>query len=406
MKISEMNLQEVNERLAEIESTLEQRSEDELTAIQQEVTELQARKAELEAAEQRMAIASQITKGSVSAQVIESRKIDEKQAAVEERAMKFKETGRMSIPTEETRSVLVSSGTIATPTQVSGINDMVGGGNVGALDLITVENCEGMGTHRVAYVSAETAAAPSQTEGSAATQKEPTFAYVDITPSSIGCYAQISKQTKKQSPLQYEAKVTALALKSLKKSAVALIASKLKASTITQTENAEVVTVGSGTSATVKGTITEQTLRKIAFAYGGSDEIDGGAVLFLNKADLVAFGDVRGTNEKKAVYEITPDGQNPNMGTIADGGLVVRYCILSGLTACAGTEQSSSAATPTMFYGNPKNFELDLFSNYEVKVSEDFAFTSLMDTILGDAEVGGDVVVKNGFVAWTIAKSA
>ena len=169
MKISEMNLQEVNERLAEIESTLEQRSEDELTAIQQEVTELQARKTELEAAEQRMAIASQITKGSVSAQVIESRKIDEKQAAVEERAIKFKETGRMSIPTEETRSVLVSSGTIATPTQVSGINDMVGGGNVGALDLITVENCEGMGTHRVAYVSAETEAAPSQTEGSAAT---------------------------------------------------------------------------------------------------------------------------------------------------------------------------------------------------------------------------------------------
>ena len=94
------------------------------------------------------------------------------------------------------------------------------------------------------------------------------------------------------------------------------------------------------------------------------------------------------------------------MGTIADGGLVVRYCILSGLTACAGTAQSGSAAQPTMFYGNPKNFELDLFSNYEVKVSEDFAFTSLMDTVLGDAEVGGDVVVKNGFVAWTIAKSA
>ena len=406
MNISEMNLQEVEARLAEINDSLEQRSdEEELKALESEVVELQARKAELEAVEKRMAIAEKITKGAISAEVIESRKDDEMKSAVEERAIKFKESGRMSIPTEETRSILVSSGTIATPTQVSGINDMIGGGNVGALDLVAVENCEGMGTHRVAYVSAEMSAS-SQTEGSAASSSDPTFAYVDITPASIACYSQISKQTKKQSPLQYEAKVTALAVKALKKNAVALIASKLKASTITQVENAETVTVGTGTSATVKGAITEQTLRKIAFAYGGSDEIDGGAVLFLNKADLVAFGDVRGTNEKKAVYEITPDGQNPNMGTIADGGLVVKYCILSGLTACAGTAQSGSAAQPTMFYGNPKNFELDLFSNYEVKVSEDFAFTSLMDTILGDAEIGGDVVVKNGFIAWTIAKSA
>ena len=84
----------------------------------------------------------------------------------------------------------------------------------------------------------------------------------------------------------------------------------------------------------------------------------------------------------------------------------VRYCICSALTACAGTEQSSSAAQRTMFYGDPMNFELDLFSNYEVRVSEDFAFTSLMDTIVGDVEVGGDVVVSKGFIALTIAKGS
>ena len=396
-----MSLEEVNARIAALDEEVRSaESTEKVDAATEEKRQLLDRKAELEALEARKADALKLNAGAPAKVVERTAQVNER----EERAKKLKETGRMSIGVAETRSILVSSGTIATPTQVSGINDMIGGGNVGALDLIYVENCEGMGTHRVAYVAAESAAAGSQTEGSAVAAKEPTFAYVDITPSSIGCYAQVSKQTRKQSPLLYEEKITALALKSLKKNAVALIASQLKASSITQTANADVETVGTGTAATVKGVINEKTLRKIAFAYGGSDEIDGGAVLFLNKTDLIAFGDVRGTNEKKAVYEITPDGSSPNMGIITDGGLAVRYCILSGLTACAGTAQTSSAQK-TMFYGNPKNFELDLFSNYEVKVSEDFAFTSLMDTIVGDAEIGGDVVVKNGFVAWTIPAS-
>lgn len=129
-------------------------------------------------------------------------------------------------------------------------------------------------------------------------------------------------------------------------------------------------------------------------------------MLFLNKLDLIAFGDVRGTNEKKAVYEIEPDTDNPNTGIIKDGGLSVRYCINSNLTACAGTAQSASSDTLTMFYGNPQCFELDLFSDYEIRISEDFAFDKLMDTIRGDVEIGGDVVVKNGFVALKIPKSA
>lgn len=75
------------------------------------------------------------------------------------------------------------------------------------------------------------------------------------------------------------------------------------------------------------------------------------------------------------------------------------------MTACAGTDQGS-AATVTMLYGDPQCLELDLFSDYEIKVSEDFAFTSLMDTIRGDVELGADVVAKNGFVALTIPKTA
>ena len=316
------------------------------------------------------------------------------QNEAEARAREFMNTGRNTIPVEEVRSVLVSGGTLATPTQVSGINDLLGKNLSSILDLVYVENCQGMSAHRVAYLSAESADAGTQTEGSAVANKEPTFAYVTIQPTSIGCYAQISKQVKKQTPLQYAAKVNAQAVKSLKKKAVSMIVSALQASTL-------VKSVAATLDANNKGVIDEHTLRKIVLAYGGNDDVVGGAILFLNKTDLVAFGDVRGTNEKKAVYEIIPDGENTNMGVIKDGGMSVRYCLVSGLTALSGTAKGASAQK-TLFYGDPHCFELDLFSDYEVRVSEDFAFTSLMDTIVGDAEIGGDVVVKDGFVTLSI----
>lgn len=321
----------------------------------------------------------------------------EQQNEAEARAREFVQTKHNTIGCEEVRALLVSSGTVATPTGVSGIHDQPGNGVSSIVDLVNVVPCVGMGSNKVAYIAADPAEAGTQTEGSAVPQKEGTFAYVTITPESIGCYAQISKQAKKQSPLIYQTKVNDLALKSLRKKAVSKIVAAMKASALVDTVEATVTSN--------KGVVNEKTLRSLALAYGGDEDVVGGAVLFLNKADLTAFGDVRGTNEKGAVYEITPDGANPNMGTIKDGGLAVRYCIVSALTACAGTAKAATA-TKTMFYGDPKCFELDLFSDYEVRVSEDFAFTSLMDTIVGDAEVGGDVVVNHGFVALTIPATA
>lgn len=70
-----------------------------------------------------------------------------------------------------------------------------------------------------------------------------------------------------------------------------------------------------------------------------------------------------------------------------------------------GTAQTT-AAQKTMFYGVPTCIELDLFSAYEIAVSEDFRFDKLLDTIRGDVELGADVVVKNGFVAVQLPASA
>lgn len=315
----------------------------------------------------------------------------------EARAREFAKSGHMTVDSREVRSVLVSGGTIARPTEVSGINDL--GTQVSSIvDMVKVVNCTGMGSNIVAYVKAGSTAA-AQTEGSSASSSDPTFAYVTITPTSYAVMSQISKQVKKQSPLLYEQKVRESAYTALRKQASSAIVSAIKASALTQSVEAP---LSSGS-----GAIDAQTLRKLVLSYGTDEEVAGQAVLFLNKTDLIAFGDVRGTNEKKAVYEITPDIANPNTGIIKDGGLSVRYCLNSNVTACSGTAQpaSSGSDVKTMFYGNPVNCELDLFSDYEINVSDDFAIDKLMTTIVGDCELGADVVAANGFVFLTIPKA-
>lgn len=293
---------------------------------------------------------------------------------VEARAKAFAETGRMVIDNAEARSVLVSNGDIATPTEVSGINDPVGGRVSSIVDLVKITNASGMGAYKVAYIDTDATAA-TQTEGGAYNAGEPTFGYVEIVPQTEAVLSYISKQVTKQTPLNYQQKVNESALVALRKRAAKIITDKLVASTL----NTKITTA-----------LNETTLRKVAFSYGGDDGIVGAATLFINKADLVALGDVRGS-DKKAVYEITPDANNPSTGVIRDGGLAVPYCLDSNL------------ASGTLVYGQAKAFELALFSNYEVRVSEDFAFDKGLLAIRGDVELGGDVTVKGGFVVATNA---
>lgn len=298
----------------------------------------------------------------------------QQRANVEKRAKTFAATGRMSIGSAETRATMISGGKIATPTEVSGINDAFT--QVSSIvDMVKVTDCEGMGAYKVAY-EIESATAAAQTEGEAATESDMTYDFVTITPQTEAVVSYISKQVRKQTPLNYTEKVRASALTALRKRAAAFITEKIQESALSQ--------------ALTISAIDETTLRKIALNYGGTLGVEGGAVLYLCKADLIKFGDVRGDSEKHAVYEITPDASNPNTGTIKDGGLIVKYCIDADLTS------------GKLLYGDPKCFELGLFSNYEIVVSDDRNIEKLMLTIVGDVEFGGEVVVKNGFIVASV----
>ena len=108
-------------------------------------------------------------------------------------------------------------------------------------------------------------------------------------------------------------------------------------------------------------------------------------MLQLRKTDLKAFGQLRGTNEKLRLFNISKQG-NGNRGVIADGGVQIPYVIVPDLTA------------GDLIYGNPLNYMLGLFSGYEIRVDESAKAIERMHTILGDVMLGGNVVEHQGFV--------
>lgn len=308
----------------------------------------------------------------------------------EKMAKEFAERGTFKKGTAETRAILVSSGNLATPTEVAGDIRPNFEHVPSIVDEVDVLDLEGMGAYKIPYeVSISTAAVTA--EGAAYNSSDPTYAYVTLTPSTVTVMSQISKQVKKQTPVNYQTKVEDSAYKALKKKAAATITTAISTSSLSKTVN---ITVASG-----KGVIDDKTLRNIALNYGSADAVMGDAVLQLTQADLVAFGDVRSDTTLQAVYEITPNAANPNTGTISDGGLTVRYILNSNLTAISGTTQPAVGgnAIVGMIYGQLKCCALGLFSGYEVLVSEDFAFDKGMLTIRGDVEMDAKVQVLNGF---------
>lgn len=365
---------EIQARLAEINTALDTATGDDLTALETEsrnlLAEMDKIKTDIEA---RKALRQQIAAGAGTP----APAVPQQPSAEERAAAEFAKTNRMTIDAEQARALTIAGGTLLQPTKLDGINDIPGAKYSSIIDMIKIVNCVGMGSHKIAYVDADAEAAENQVEGqAAATATLGQFSFVTITPQSVAVLDFITKQAKKQTTLQYSTKVREQAMLALRRKAAKVVTAALQESTLLQK------LAGSA--------IDAKTLRTIALNYGGDESVIGGAVLFLNKADLLAFGDVRGTNEKKALYDITPDG-NGNTGMIREGGLSVRYCIDSNLPV------------GKLYYGNPQTLELDLFSDYEIKVSEDFAFDKLMDTIRGDVELGSDVIVKNGFLEYSIS---
>ena len=371
----------------------ESEDEEELKAAGAELDELNAKKAELEKELE-----------EINAQIAELDKSDEgeeekgkrnklnfmnkesrgtKTMTPEERnarAVKFAETGKMTIKNEETRAMLVSSGKIATPT---GVNDKINELNKtgsSIIDLVDVQDCTGMGANTIAYEY--TAPEGGVTvEGESYAEGETVTDFVTTQPTKVTTLSYISEETRKLTPLAYEALVKKNAMNALRKKVTGIIVDKIVASELSFKKNDIAA-------------IDAKTLRNIALAYGGDEEVEGNAIIALNKKTLVALGDVRGSNEKKAIYEITPDTTNPNTGIIQEGGIAVQYVL------------NAKLADNVIVYGQPKKFELDLFGDYDIKVSEDFKFDKGLLAVRGSVMADGAVTFKDGFIVATVGAGA
>lgn len=317
------------------------------------------------------------------------------------RCQEFQRTGRMVY--ENARSmvkraaVLSSSTGVVGPTGVGGINDAAGNAVSDFLDLIKITDCTGMASYKVAYMVSDAVAAAG-TEGTVPSESEPAFGSVELKPSVVSLISYISREIRKQSPLQYEQKVNESTTRALRR--------HLSKNAIDAALASQLTTSHPLTGATGAALFTPTLLSDIILAYGGDEGVEGAAVLVLNKADLKAFAAVRGKNEYLPVYSIVPDPANPSMGVIKDNqGLSCRYCLNKNVPALS-TATLSSTATKTMLYGNPQCLEMAMWGGVEVDVNEGYKFGEGLLTIRGEATASADVTVKNGFVVVTATKSA
>ncbi len=233
--------------------------------------------------------------------------------------------------------------------------------------------------------------------GTARAATDPTFAKAKISPYEASVTSFVDKNIARLSPANYAMKVQEMALRALRRKVNAMIVNGDGQSTpdmfgILNAKN----TAGSAIYSTISGitAIDVNTLDKLVFGYGGDEEVGGNARLLLTKANLQAFGALRGTNEKRRLYKITPDAANPNTGVIEDGGLIVPYTICSAI------------GDKTLAYGDPYNYMLGLFGDYTIRVDESVKAVERMVAILGDVLIGGNLVVDKGFSVAAIGSSS
>ena len=325
-------------------------------------------------------------------------------------------TGKaVTFTADETRRAVMKSITLATGTLVeptgAGINIRDPLGNVvsSIVDQVYVQNLTGMGSFLEPYVISEIDAKGGKVTTNAGkartTSADPTFGVAKISPYELNVTQFVDRNISRLSPADYYTKIYNMAMRAMRRKLASLIVNGdgQASPDMFGIKNAKNV-AGAVIAASVDvSSIDENLLDDLFFSYGSDEAIGQNARLYLNKTDLKAIGKLRNT-DKQRVFKINPATGNPNIGTIEDGGNIVPYTIVSDLTALSAST-AGSAAIQTMLYGDPANYELGLFGDYTVRVDDSVKAVERMVTILGDAMVGGNLIVDKGFVIANLPKS-
>ena len=225
-------------------------------------------------------------------------------------------------------------------------------------------------------------------EGQNYTDAEPIFGYAEINKSKVTAYAEDSEEVLRLPAAAYDAEVQkGIRIAVRKKLAREILIGQGGTSGLVGIFSTAATAIDSATDLPL-ATIDNNTLDEIVFSFGGDEEVEDAAVLILNKKDLKAFSRLRTTDGKK-FHDIKTNG---NTGTI-DG---IPFIINSACKALTG--DSTLANEYCMAYGPLSNYMLAIFSDLEIKRSEDYKFKQGMIAHRGSVFVGGNVVSKNGFL--------
>lgn len=333
------------DELAKEADELNERSKE----LNAELTELEARSEAIKEEKSKIKVEKEI------------RQMSTVKTDVELRAESLMNTGTMEM------KALLSTGQIATPTAVGGVNGLAEIG-AGIVDDVKAVALTGNGAYKVAY-KATNAAAAAVTDGQPISSTEPTFGVVTINPAEWGTLDTISNQVKKVSPLAYEAEVEASALIALREYASDKIIEAVQASDLK----------GTITQAIDKDYLTGLLLSYTSIA--GKGEV----VLYLNQTDLKALGAVRGTNEKRRLFDITFDQGTTKSGVISENGMACKFRVIDKLT------------TGTQLFGQPKTIEMPMWDGYKIDTDEGGKyFEANMIAVRGLQTANADLCAKNG----------
>lgn len=363
--------QEIESRLTEIRSLSTNETDvEKLTAFEKECDALQEERAMIE---KKMNLASKTEFKSIH-------------VATETKGKTNEELEARGKAIKEGRTITVASDEILLPTHTAGTIAEVPYREVSTLvDKVHVVNLNGGETYKKSFVKSHGEAGLTA-EGASYSETEPEYGYLTITKVKVTAYTEITEELEKLPALPYQAEVLKNINISLKKKiSQQILRGAGDSNTFTGIFSDKAVALADQKQFSI-AEITDTTLDDIIFAYGGDEEVEGGAVLILNKNDLRAFAKLR-TKEGRKVHVI-----DYNACTI-DG---IPYVINSHCKAIS--DPSTAEGEYSIAYGALNNYEVPIFSPVEIGKSTDYKFKDGIICYKASVFTGGNVVGYNGFL--------
>lgn len=366
----EKRLKEIESRLTEIRGLVDNENDlTKLDAMDQECSTLQEERSTIE---RKLNIAGKVDFKPI---VIEA-KGKVKDEELELRGKSLRENRTIQVSSEEILLPKYTASTIA-PVPFAQISSLV--------DRVKTVNLNGGETYKKSFVKSNGIAGTTG-EGQAYSETEPDYGYLTITKVKVTAYTEITEELEKLSNLPYQSEVLKNINISLKKKiSEQILRGAGTANTFTGIFSDQAVALADSIPLEIS-TITDTTLDDIIFAYGGDEEVEGGAVLILNKNDLRAFAGLR-TPEGRKVHTIDYINQT------IDG---IPYIINSYCKALS--DSNTLDGDYCLAYGTLQNYEVPIFSPVEIGKSTDYKFKDGIICYKASVFTGGNVVGYNGFL--------